>query len=70
MMQNKSLSAVQVEYQRGISVGKQLALDAALEAITAIKLQKNGTYKLGNTGYSNPLDAVEDVLINLRKSKA
>jgi hypothetical protein len=67
MKPDNSLSSAQVEYQRGVNAGKQLAFDAALEAIAVVKLQHDGTYKLGNTGYSNPLSAAADAIINLKK---
>jgi hypothetical protein len=60
MKPDNSLSSAQVEYQ-------QLAFAAALEAIAVVKLQNDGTYKLGNTGYSNPLSAAADAIINLKK---
>jgi hypothetical protein len=66
MKPDNNLSA-QVEYQRGLDAGKQIAFDAALIAITQVQLQQDGTYKLGNTGYSNPLSAAEDAIINLKK---
>jgi hypothetical protein len=68
MKPDNSLSSAQVEYQRGVNAGKKLAFDAAIAVVNLIELQEDGTYKYGATGYSNPVSAVEDVLIKLRNT--
>lgn len=62
MNNDNMMSAASVEYIRGYCDGEKQGLQAAIGLLSLIEQQPDGTYKVGITGYSDPISAMEDII--------